>query len=242
MFNQTELLILIIYSFAFTVSSATGFGGMLLFFGISSFLEVDIKELLFVSFCGAMMKSIASGYLFRENIRWKTVWKILIFAIPFVIIGGMFTTQIPSKFIGKIIGGFILLYLAWKQFGEYREIPQLSVWVTRLWAASWGFLSGLIGAGGPIIVALLNTLRLNKKGFVGTLQILFMVSILIKLPIYYQIESPYSQNIPLIASFVILALITSILGKKINNHLPEKLFQQIITGILFITAVKMLLF
>jgi uncharacterized membrane protein YfcA len=242
MFSQSEFLILAIYSVVFIISGVTGFGGMLLFLGITSFLSFDIKSLLFIAFVGTLAKSIYSAYLFRENIQWKEIRKILLFAFPFVAIGGMLTTQVPSDFIGKIIGGFILVYLSWKFFGKSRENFKLPVWGFRLWSICWGFFSGLIGAGGPIIVSLLNTLKLNKKEFVGTLQVLFTGAILIKLPLYYQIESPYSNNLKLIFAIILISFLASFLGKKINNYLPEKLFQQIVMGLLFITGMKMLLF
>jgi len=239
MLGQTEILIFLTYTLSVFISGMVGFGGFLVFFGLMAFAGVESKELLFLGTGAALVKCISSAWFFRNDIPWSVVKKVFLIALPLVFVGGMLTNALPAQTLRQLIGGFTLVYVTWRVFGRNKGTGQISRLETSVWAGTWGFLSGLIGAGGPILVALMNRLKLGKAAFVAALQTLFIGSLLIKAPLYYPIESAYSKNFTLLSMLCIAGITASYVGKHLNNKIPQKAFERTVLGLLFITGLKL---
>ncbi len=241
-FTTTELWLTLLHTAATIISSITGFGGMLLFFGLGSFLLPDVKVLLFLSAISGWFKVLTSAYLFRADIQWPIVRRTLLYGFPFTAVGAYLNGFISSRLFQLLIGAFILLFLLSRSFPPHRR-PRLTLQSPALAPSLgvWGFISGLVGAGGPIIVAIMQALSLPKRAFVATLQLLFLISISIKGPFYYHVPSPYTDNLPLISLFIVLSILGSFIGKALNDRLSESFFQKLVITLLFISAINLLL-
>jgi uncharacterized protein len=87
--------------------------------------------------------------------RWRTLWPVLIGALPFAFLGG--AIQLPGQYYKPLVGVVLLVAavrLLWKgaarASAEVRDIP---VPVGIVAGAGIGFLSGLTGTGGGIFLS-----------------------------------------------------------------------------------------
>jgi len=98
---------------------------------------------------------IAFIQFFRGNhFRWKIFWPLALASIPMAFIGGMLT--IDASIYKKILGIFLLIPVARFLFfanTPASEIKKSNLALSLLIGAAIGFLSGLIGIGGGIVLS-----------------------------------------------------------------------------------------
>jgi len=98
---------------------------------------------------------IAFIQFYRGNhFRWKIFWPLALASIPMAFIGGMLT--IDASIYKKILGIFLLIPVARFLFfanTPASEIKKSNLALSLLIGAGIGFISGLIGIGGGIILS-----------------------------------------------------------------------------------------
>ncbi len=112
-------------------------------------------------------------------------------------------------------------------------------WIIKIWSGVWGSVSGLVGAGGPILVSLVSTFHLQKNALVATMQALFFFSTLVKIPGYLTIENSIT-DIRFLFVMVVIGIVGTRIGKWLHDRVPEQLFQKVVLGLLALSAMKML--
>lgn len=94
-------------------------------------------------------------YLRAGLFDWRTLWPVLLGAVPFAYLGG--SIQLPGNFYKPLVGVVLLLSairLFWpgitSRLPELRLIP---IWIGIIAGAAIGFLAGLTGTGGGIFLS-----------------------------------------------------------------------------------------
>ena len=101
----------------------------------------------------------------------------------------------------------------------------LSPVAEKIWALGWGFISGLLLAGGPVLVSLLQRENIQKESFIGTIQVLFLGSGIIKVIRYWGVESPLKENPWFIVGMVIIPVFGAWAGKKLLRYVSVRQFR-----------------
>ncbi len=87
--------------------------------------------------------------------RWRTVWPLLIGAVPFAVVGG--AIQLPGAYYRPLVGVVLLIggaRLLWPtDLTTNREPRDPPIWLGALCGVGIGFLSGLTGTGGGIFLS-----------------------------------------------------------------------------------------
>jgi uncharacterized protein len=103
-----------------------------------------------------MVSSLTAFRFLRAGLfHWRTLWPILIGAIPMAFLGG--SIQLPGHLYKQLVGVVLLIAavrLLWK--GAMRsstEITDIPIPIGIMLGAAIGFLSGLTGTGGGIFLS-----------------------------------------------------------------------------------------
>ena len=152
---NTPLLLFLLPIVAFLYASV-GHGGASGYLALMSLFALPIA---FMKPTALILNVLVSGisfyFYYREkNFKWNLFYPFAITSIPFSFLGGYLT--VDSK-IYKIILGTLLLFAVFRLLGffgkEKPELKDINIKYAILIGAIIGFLSGLIGIGGGIVLS-----------------------------------------------------------------------------------------
>lgn len=129
---------------------ASGYLALMALFGVAPDVMKPTALLLnlFVSLT-AFIQYYRGGHF-----KWNIFWPLAIASVPFAYLGGLVT--IDSGVYKKMLGLLLLLPVARFVFfrnTETAELQPVKPWLSALMGAGIGWLSGLIGIGGGIILS-----------------------------------------------------------------------------------------
>ena len=181
------------------------------------------------------------AYLFRKHIDWRVITYLLPGSIIGAIIGAWSLTNINSQLIQIIIGLFLITYVLQDKLTKTR----LGIKMRLRWFFPLGFivsfLSGLIGATGPLHNPFMLSYGLVKERLVGTKAINSLMMQLTKL-ISYGTFGILSLEIAGFGSALGTGAIVGIfLARKHLQNIELSHFKNYTMAIMFICGVVLLI-
>jgi len=193
-------------------------------FGIGGFVLIPLFALVYGPKAGVgiitlyfLFQNVTKVAAFREHIDWNVSKRMIYWLIPGAIAGAYALSLIPDTILSKILGIFILLYLANDVF---KLIPKkhYDAALLPLMSFLYGAISGLTGAGTVIKGPLLTSIGLRKESYNGTYALTSFFVNTPKLIVYVSTSvitfAAILQSLPL--------LLVSIAGTYIGKHLLKR--------------------
>jgi len=171
-------------------------------------------------------KLLDKGYFFR----------FLSLGIPATILGTFLIINIRVEWIELILGCFIFLYSSLKLINYFKNPDTIEIKnqlntthpLIFFGGFSYGLLTGLISAVGPINVALLEKTGHYRESFIENFAAIGTVLSISRIPFYFTENIfPYELFLVFLLAFPVIFLGTK-LGHKITPKIPVKKFQIII--------------
>ena len=212
------------------IASLLSFSGVLVLFMIPNAI-VPIATIFYLSM------NITKLYIFRKEINWKLVFKLVLTSIPGLAVGTALITFISQNLVSRIISIFIIIFL----LSEIFKINKFNIKNTStaivLVGSGYGFLSGLLGSGSIIRTPLLMKMNLSKGAFIGTAAAASLFSNIIKIISYSAsgLMTKYVITNGIIA--IIVGIIGTQIGKKILIHVNDLHFKIILQIGLLISSI-----
>ncbi|WP_066187321.1 MULTISPECIES: sulfite exporter TauE/SafE family protein [Gracilibacillus] len=233
------------------------FAGLLIGFskaGVASMgiLVVTIFMLLFPAreSIGILLPLLMVGDLFAVIFyRRNVVWRYLLSLLPWVLLGillgylvlNVVTSEQLKPMIGILVLGLIILHMGQKKWGE-RFVEMLPE--SKIFTYSMGILAGfttMIGnAAGGVMTIYLLVKGLPKKEFVGTGAWFFLSVNIIKFPFYMSLGIITTESLSFNALLIPVILIGALIGVKIIQIMPQKVFQTLVLLFAAIGAIRLL--
>jgi len=199
---------------------------------------------------GLVLPMLIVGDLFavawyRRHAEWVHLIRLLPYAILGILIGWKIMGRITDAQLRPLIGVIILVLLGlhlWRNRSAITEAPiPKSHWVPASLGLSAGITTMLANAAGPIMTIYLMTMRLPKAAFIGTGAWYFLIVNVLKVPLSAQMGliTPASLWINLALSPLII--VGALLGIRIANRLPEKLFGRFVLAMAALGAIYLIL-
>ena len=244
---EETIFILMILAFAMLIGSTLGFGDSLTFIPLAGiFLDVRIATVL-MGFWSTLL-SILNAIKYRSYIDIPFLKKYLGPGIIGVILGAILIVVAPIRWIELFLGLFIILYLIVK----IREIKRKNIENSEILkdisdglfysgAFSYGFLSGLIGASGPINVALLERTGHERESFIGNFAIISALVSSVKLFIYSWNGLFPLEFIWIFLVGVVVIFIVTRFGHWLTPKIPKEKFQILIMILLAIISIRLII-
>lgn len=181
-------------------------------------------------------KYLDKGYFFR----------FIPIAVPATILGTFMVITIEFEWIELILGLFILGYSSLRLYQYYKRIDRIELRkhiettspLIVFGGFTYGLLTGLISAAGPINVALLEKTGHYREVFIGNFAAIGLVLSLSRIPFYFIGNIfPFDLILLFIFAFPIIFIGTKI-GQKLTPKIPIKLFQILVFCFLIIIGAK----
>lgn len=182
------------------------------------------------------LASNSSRTLFSLNdVKWALLRPFLIGSIIGSVIVVSVLSNIPVDYIPVAIGLYMLLNL-WS--------PRFSVAISKYESYYLlGFVqTGLglvVGATGPIVLAVLTKQLKSKDQIIATSSMCMTISHFAKIPVYFTLTSSLFSNVTLISYMVIGAVVGSFVGTKLRLAANNDKIIKIIKWMISLLAIRM---
>ncbi len=228
-------LSLIAIFFSSMVYGIIGFGDALVLIPIITPI-IGIKNAVILVNIWGTFPALLNFIKYRKFLDKGYFLRFLSLGIPATILGTYIIICIRVEWIELIMGFFILIYSSLKLINYYKnpEIIEIKNELNStqplvfLGGLSYGLLTGLISAAGPINVALLEKTGHYRESFIENFAAIGTMLSISRIPFYF-IENifPFDLFLVFLLAFPIIFLGTK-LGHLITPKIPVKKFQIII--------------
>ena len=141
-------VIAIIACFAYAIESIFGFGGTIIFLGISG-LIYDFESLLKLAMIVGLSSGLAVLIQSFKHLSFKYLGIILIYTTPGALIGTMMITYLASGFLIKLFSIILIIYGIINLFFPNIIIPKI---LKKGLLILGGFIQGIYTVGGPFVL------------------------------------------------------------------------------------------
>jgi uncharacterized protein len=233
------LLLFIFGLIAWFFSTVAAGGAATLLIPIITFL-IGAQMVAPIISVAALLANPSRAVIFRKNIDWQVITYMLPGSIIGAVIGAWSLTQSNIQIIQILLGLFLITYVLQDRFGKMKlAIKMKLVWFFPL-GLIVSFLSGLIGATGPVHNPFMLNYGLEKEHLIGTKAINSLVMQLTKLISYSAFGALSLQ----IASYGIVLGVGATVGVFLaRNHLCKidtLQFKRYTLALMFISGIVML--
>ncbi len=169
-----------IIGLAAAVQSLAGFGFALVAIAILPFfLDLSLAIPLVLMMC--LLSSIGLWIYYRDNFSLKATLPLVLSALVSIPIGLVGLHYIPEDISLKILGSFIVLYVAYDILRLISPAFTMPALTSPRWAYLFGgisgFLTGAFTAGGPPLVMYANSKQWSPEEFKGNLPGVYVVAL-----------------------------------------------------------------
>ncbi|MFX0144212.1 MAG: sulfite exporter TauE/SafE family protein [Candidatus Hodarchaeota archaeon] len=238
-------LSLIAIFFSSMVYGIIGFGDALVLMPIITPLIGVRNAVILVNIWGTF-PALLNFIKYRKLLDKGYFFRFLSLGIPATILGTFLVINIQVELIELILGCFIFTYSSLKLIRYFRNpntievINQLNTTHPLVFFGgfSYGLLTGLISAAGPVNVAILEKTGHYRENFIENFAAIGTMLSISRIPFYFAGNIfPYDLILVFLLAFPIIFLGTK-LGHKITPKIPVKTFQIIIFCFLVIIGLK----
>lgn len=241
---MTDILFLVLVLFLAFLYSSVGHGGASGYLALMAIFNFTPEVLRPSALLLNIMVSSIAFYLFykRGHFRLKLLWPFIATSIPFAFVGG--SISIDENIYKIILGVFLLFAVARMLFiapkSEHIQKP-IFIPLALLIGAALGFLSGLIGIGGGVILSPIIILLAwgNQKETAAVSAVFIFVNSI------SGFSGLFINNSVKLASEIIFMIIMAVTGGIIGSYLgsfkmQEKYLRVVLSFVLLFASVKLI--
>ena len=237
---SSEIMILLGASIflGYFFESVFGIAGTIIWLSVMSFF-VDIKPLIFLGFLTGLSAAFSiflSGRKDFSFLKWK---KMVLFAFPTALLGAFMIDSFSPDILLKVFGVFLV---GAGFFSLFPRLFHLNIWGERFFLLLGGWIQGLFGTGGPLVVVAMKRNFLHKSEMRATLAAFFLFFQALRGGQYYVQGSfdfflllPFWWIPPLI-------FIAVFLGLRVHISISEEIFQKGVSLLIIFSGIFFLLF
>ena len=250
------LLILLILVVAFAVGAIAGFGDSLIFIALAA-IFLDVRTAIVLASFWSIFLSTFNAINYRHYYDKIFLKKQVIPGITGIVIGSFLLVISSLRWLEFSLGIFVLIYVMTKlnkirkdkvlkseNLEEFSNLDnnkkEISNALFFTGAFSYGFLSGLIGASGPINVALLERTGHERESFIANFSLASLIVSPFKLGIYLWNGLFPAEFIGVFLVGIILIFLLTRIGHWLTPKIPKEKFSFLILILLLIISIRLI--
>lgn len=195
---------------------------------------------------------IGLRYYWKQWTTTPELMRILLSALPGLLVGTVLLPIIPGKAFRVGVGVFGMLYslgMLWPSLPLIIFIKKISSVINTRYASKQIYIYGAMGgvatvlahAGGLVWSLYLVTRNLDKRIFVGTIILLFFITNTYKTIAYLYIGMLTPSSLLSVLPAIPFVFLGSYLGNLANKKLNSALFRKIVLATIFVVSFNMCL-
>tara|TARA_Y100000589_G_C27103147_1_gene608921 strand:- start:461 stop:1174 length:714 start_codon:yes stop_codon:yes gene_type:complete len=227
--------IALIACFAYAIESIFGFGGTIIFLGLSGFF-FDFYSLLKLAMIVGLSSGLAVLIQSYKYASLKHLIKILIYTIPGALIGTYFISYFASDILIKIFALILIVYGCFNLFFPDIKFPQF---LKNFFVILGGFIQGIYTIGGPFVLMGYKDNFSSKQELRSTMAGYFFIINSLRAIFFVFLGGSYLEIVKIYYPIALLVMLSVWLGYFIHKQIPEILFKKLI--IIAITLIGVLI-
>lgn len=238
--RMIDYLLLALSGFAAWIASTIGGGGgAMLLVPLVGFIA-GAQAIAPVTAVATLIAGTGRVFVFRQGIEWRVVaW-----ALPGAAIGGflgaaLFSTA-PAEWLQVIVGLFLVSTIFQYGFGMRERTFEVSAWWFFPAELVVGFLSGLIGAMGPVMNTLYLNAGITKERMVGTKSAISMPMHMVKIGGYLAFGALSGRILLFGLAAGVGALASNWLARRLLRNMKEVSFRAIVVAFMAVSGAVMI--
>ncbi|MDP6872892.1 MAG: sulfite exporter TauE/SafE family protein [Alphaproteobacteria bacterium] len=227
------LLLLAISAVTSFISAAFGLGGGMVLIAVMATI-MPATALVPIHGVIQLGSNIGRSVVMLRYISWSRLLPLTLGGVVGAIIGGLIAVRLPDWLLFLAVGSFVL----WSAWGK---IPVTSGRAALLLGGvASGFLTMFIGGTGPLVAAVLKTLKLERMAHVGTQAGCMVLQHGLKIGVFGLLGFNYAPYLPLVAGMMITGILGTLIGGRVLHGMGDRRFQYALTILLTILGLRLL--
>lgn len=219
------------------VSAVLGMAGGVSLIGIMTTL-LPIEVVVPIHAVAQLFSNSARSLLFLREVRWRY---FLVYVGPLAV-GTLLAASLWSgsklDWLKPLIGAFILSFLAYRRWSPKLENPPLWVYVPL--GAIIGFTGVFVGATGPLLAPFFFRTDFAKEEIIATKAMCQTAAHVLKIPAFIGLGFDFTAYWDVLACVIGAGFVGTVLGKRLLERMPERVFVTIFEAVLFLVGAYLL--
>jgi uncharacterized membrane protein YfcA len=224
---------------ASTLAAVTGFGGAAVLLPVL-IVVFGVRDAIPILTVAQLIGNGSRVWFNRRDLDWRVVAWFALGGVPMALLGRYLFATAPLSALTRLLGAFLLLVVVWRHLRPKRARPFPVAAFAGIGAGA-SFLSALLGSVGPVMAPFFLAYGLVKGAYIGTEALSTVVMHITKLVAYRQSSILTRSDLVIGVALGPIMILGSFLGKRIVDHLPERVFVVIIEAVLIIAGLTFLI-
>lgn len=233
---ETEYILGLISFVTSVIAGVIGFGGGMLLIAV---LPLFVSPSLIIPIHGiTQLASNSSRMMFSlKDVQWVLLPKFLLGSLAGVLLFGLLLSNISTQYVPVCIGLYILLSLWSERFSKVINKYENYFLIGLLQTG----LSLIVGATGPLSLAVLTKNLKSKDEIIATGSMFMSISHLAKIPVFMAIGVSLAGHLNLLVFMVLGTVLGSFIGTKLRLAANNDKLILVIKILLSLMALRMLI-
>ncbi len=223
---------------ASTLSGIVGFGGAMIFLPVLVAVY-GVRASVPLLTVSVLLGNASRVYFNRRELDLKLVLLFSLGALPFAVLGSFVYVALPTFWIKKGIGLFLLVTVLLRHV--HRNFKLTKTWVFIPLGAVTGFLSALMGGVGPVSSPFFLAYGLTKEAFVGTEALCAVGMHLVKSIAYNRLNVLNGKELAIGLGFGFVMSGGSYVARKVLERISRERFLLLVETLLTVIGFYMLI-
>jgi uncharacterized protein len=220
---------------ASTLAAVAGFGGAAVLMPVLV-LMFGIRDAIPILTVAQLIGNGSRVWFNRHELELPVVGWFAAGGVPAALIGGFLFASAPLSFLIRLLGLFLIMTVVYRHVGKAGAL-RLPLGGFAVLGAVMSFLSALLGSVGPIMIPFFLAYGLVKGSLIGTEALATVVMHVTKLVAYRRVSILTTDGMVIGLALGSVMIFGSLVGKKILDWLPERLFVLLIETTLIVAGI-----
>ena len=198
-------------------------------------LVFGVREAIPIVSVAMVITNLSRIWFNRHEVHYGLAGWFLLGGIPAAVLGAIVFTTAPAAFLARLLGVFLLLVVVERHL-PFRRHPRLGSRSFVMVGGAQGFISALVGVGGPVGAPFFLAYGLARGAFVGTMALGMAGLNAVKAVTYggYALLDAQALSIGLALGAVMF--VGTAAGRVIVTRIPERLFPYVVEAVLVVAG------